>query len=67
MSLKINESQNSVNLNSQTITDCTHLIDLPPISNTFNRKEKGADVSNPKAAIRVLTAFTHKNGLSNLL
>jgi hypothetical protein len=67
MSLKINEGKNQIKLVSQTITDCTHLIDLPAFKNIFNQKQKGNDVSHPKAEIKILTVFNHKNGLSNLL
>lgn len=51
----------------QPITDSSHLIDLPPVKNIFDQKVKGNNVNHPKAGIRTLTVFFHKNGLSNLL
>ncbi|WP_293309556.1 hypothetical protein [Pedobacter sp. UBA5917] len=61
-----NESKNPVTV-GQPITDCTHLIDLPPVKSVFDQKVKGSDVNHPKASIRTLTVFFHKNGLANLL
>lgn len=49
------------------ITDCAHLIDLPATNAVFNHKVKGNAVTNPKAGIRLLSAFYPKNGLINLL
>jgi len=67
MSLEINEDQNEVRFNAKAIIDCAHLIDLPPVKNTFDQKEKGKNIRSPKVGIKILTAFYHKNGLSNLL
>jgi hypothetical protein len=67
MSFKINENKKQIKFVSQTITDCTHLIDLPAAQNIFDQKQKGNDVSHPKAEIKILTVFYYKNGLSNLL
>lgn len=67
MSLEINEDQYEVKFSAKTIIDCAHLIDLPPVKNTFDQKEKGNDIIKPKAGIKILTAFYHKNGLSKLL
>jgi hypothetical protein len=67
MNFEINEGKNQLKVFSQTITDCTHLIDLPVAQNTFDQKQKGNDVSHPKAEIKILSVFYHKNGLSNLL
>jgi len=61
-----NESKNTLTV-EQTITDSSHLIDLPPVKNIFDQKLKGNNVNHPKAGIRTLTAFFNKNGLSNLL
>jgi hypothetical protein len=40
MSLKINEGKNQIKLVSQTITDCTHLIDLPAFKNILTKSKK---------------------------
>ncbi|MBB6238066.1 hypothetical protein HDC90_002694 [Pedobacter sp. AK013] len=61
-----NESKNTIMVD-QPITDSSHLIDLPPVKNIFDQKVKGNNVNHPKAGIRTLTVFFHKNGLSNLL
>ncbi|RBQ11363.1 hypothetical protein [Pedobacter miscanthi] len=60
------ESKNQATVN-QPITDCTHLIDLPPVKSIFDQKVKGTEVSHPKAGIKPLTVFFHKNGLAKLL
>lgn len=49
------------------ITDCAHLIDLPPQASVFSKKITDNAVRNPKATIKILTVFNPKNGLSNLL
>lgn len=49
------------------ITDCSHLIDSPAEKTLFANKIKGTEPSNPKATIKILTAFYPKNGLANLL
>ena len=61
-----NESRNPV-IVDQSITDSSHLIDLPAVKSIFDQKVKGNSVNHPKAGIRTLTAFFHKNGLANLL
>jgi len=61
-----NESKTVVTVD-QTITDHSHLIDLPPVNSVLDQKVKGNDLSHPKAGFRTLTAFFNKNGLSNLL
>ncbi|WP_145855404.1 hypothetical protein [Pedobacter suwonensis] len=61
-----NESKNTVAV-EQTITEYTHLIDLPAVKGVLNRKIKGNNLSHPNAGIRTLSVFFHKNGLSNLL
>jgi len=67
MSFKINENRNQVSFDSKPITDSSHLIDQPAVKNIFDQKQKGNDVSRPKAGIKILSVFYHKNGLSNLL
>jgi len=67
MSFKINDGKNEVRPNGKPITDCTHLIDLPPLKNIFVNKEKGNEMTHPKAGIKILTVFRYRNGLSNLL
>ncbi|RZK21307.1 MAG: hypothetical protein EOO86_01550 [Pedobacter sp.] len=49
------------------ITDCSHLIDSPSGKSVFSNKLKGAEPSNPKATIKILTVYYPKNGLANLL
>lgn len=66
MDCKSNESKKPVTVD-QPITDCTHLIDLPPVTSVFDQKERGNDVNHPKAGIKTLTAFLYKNGLAKLL
>ncbi|MGN7989645.1 hypothetical protein ACTJKC_20030 [Pedobacter sp. 22226] len=66
MDYKINKNEKSEAVN-EIITDCTHLIDLPPVENVFDQKVKGNSVNHPKAGIKTLTVFFHKNGLANLL
>ncbi len=66
MDYKNNESKNPVTVD-HPITDCTHLIDLPPVKSVFDQKVKGNNVNHPKAGIKNLTVFFHKNGLANLL
>ncbi|MGQ7855596.1 hypothetical protein ACUN24_15295 [Pedobacter sp. WC2501] len=61
-----NERKNPVAV-GQAITDSSHLIDLQPVKSIFDKKLKGNNINHPKAGIRTLTAFFHKNGLSNLL
>lgn len=51
----------------QAITDYSHLIDLPPVKSFLDQKVKGNNLSHPKACIRTLSAFFHKNGLAHLL
>ncbi|MBO9674658.1 MAG: hypothetical protein J7577_14520 [Sphingobacteriaceae bacterium] len=65
MNLK-NESKDPLTVDLP-ITDCKHLIDLPPVKSIFDQKINGNSVNHPKAGIRTLTVFFHKNGLSNLL
>ncbi|MEH3114842.1 hypothetical protein [Pedobacter terrae] len=60
------ESENAVMV-VQTITDYTHLIDLPPVKSVLDQKVKANNLSHPKAGIRTLSAFFHKNGLAGLL
>lgn len=67
MSFKVNENQNQGMVECKPITDCAHLIDLPPVAHVFDHKVVGQDLEHPKAGIKVLTAFYHKNGLANLL
>jgi hypothetical protein len=66
MSLKINEGKKQVDFN-KPITDCAHLIDLPPVKNVFDHKVKGNDINHAKAGIKILTVFYYRNGLSNML
>ncbi|WP_025146673.1 hypothetical protein [Pedobacter jeongneungensis] len=66
MDYKINKNEKPAAVD-QPITDCTHLIDLPPVKSVFDQKVKGNSINHPKAGIRTLTAFFHKNGLANLL
>lgn len=61
-----NESKNALTVD-QPITDYSHLIDLEPVKSVLDQKVKGNDLSHPKAGFRILTAFSNKNGLSNLL
>ncbi|WP_029284216.1 hypothetical protein [Pedobacter sp. R20-19] len=50
-----------------TITDATHLIDLPVQEKFFSQKMEGDAVKHPKATIKILTIPYPKNGLANLL
>ncbi|WP_406826550.1 hypothetical protein [Pedobacter sp. KACC 23697] len=61
-----NEIKNAVTVD-QPITQYSHLSDLPPVKSVLDQKVKGNNLSHPKAGIRTLTAFFHKNGLSKLL
>jgi hypothetical protein len=61
-----NENRNSIT-DDQPATHHPHLIDIPPVKSALNQKTKGNNLSHPKAGIRTLTAFFHKNGMSNLL
>lgn len=61
-----NEIKNAVTVD-QPIIQYSHLSDLPPVKSVLDQKVKGNNLSHPKAGIRTLTAFFHKNGLSKLL
>ncbi|QDW24527.1 hypothetical protein [Pedobacter sp. KBS0701] len=67
MDYEINENRNLVKTDDHTITDCSHLIDLAPVKNVFDGKVKGTNINHPKACIKILTTFSNKNGLANLL
>ena len=67
MDYKIKENRNQVKTDDSAITDCSHLIDLAPVKSVFDDKVKGDNINHPKACIKILTAFSNKNGLANLL
>lgn len=67
MDYKINENRNLIKTEKFPITDCSHLIDLAPVKSVFDDKVKGDNINHPKACIKILTAFSNKNGLSSLL
>lgn len=62
MKCELSESKNI-----KPIVDCAHLLDVLPSTNSFEHKEKGNQIKNPKAKIVNLTFSLPKNGLSNLL
>lgn len=67
MNSEVNGMESREEQINNPITDCAHLIDLPPADDTFNQKMQGNPIQNPKACISVLTKFYPKNGLANLL
>jgi len=66
MNTKIKEKTPNAEVPTKTISDCSHLIDLPATNHQFfvNKNEGNLSI---KKEIRILSVFHPKNGLYNLL